>query len=60
MTLLAREVRYYLRCTYGHRFERARPDSLKWCPKCGAVVRLYGLADSTRYSDQGDDDVQGS
>lgn len=51
MTLLTRGVRYYFRCTYGHRFERASPDSLQWCPKCGAVTRLYGLKDSTSYAE---------
>jgi hypothetical protein len=51
MTLLARAVTYYLRCSSGHRFERSEPDSLHWCPKCGMAVRLYGLKDSTRYAD---------
>lgn len=51
MTLLTKGVRYYLRCSFGHRFERAKPDSLRYCPKCGGVVKLYGLADSTTYAE---------
>lgn len=46
MTLLTRGLIFYHRCANGHRFERAKPDSLRWCPKCGAVIRLYGLKDS--------------
>lgn len=47
MTLLVKGVRFYLRCQYGHRFERAKPDSLVWCPKCGGKVWCYGLKDTT-------------
>lgn len=60
MTLLLDEatvgkVTYYLKCSIGHRFERASRDKLKWCPKCGMPIHLYGLKDSTRYADDPSD-----
>lgn len=54
MTLLVAGVRYWYRCSTGHRFVRAKRDAFPagWCPKCGMPIQLYGLADSTTYADE--------
>ena len=56
MTLLA--VSYYYRCRVdpSHTFEHGEPD-LKWCPKCGGPVRMYGLKDSPLTEPIDDDDA---
>lgn len=62
MTLLTKGVRYYLRCSSGHKFERAKSE-MSFCPKCGMPVRLYGLKDSSSYAedDAGEmEDLQGT
>lgn len=62
MTLLATPTYYYL-CEHGHRFHRKKAD-LTICYRCGGKVKLYGLADDTRYSDDPDggslEDLPGS
>lgn len=56
MTLLAGRVRFYWRCLFvsRHTMETETKDVLNCCRQCGGPIKLYGLADSTRYS--ADDD----